>query len=127
MSTPPLRGGHAAPAPPAPPRPSGPPPARVGRKERVNVSLPVGLSRGLVERSEADQRYLTDMVVEAVYELGHLVATEGRSRKRRPSGRITHMLYVTAGELLDIDEMAAGRGMSRSGFVAAVLERWLEP
>jgi hypothetical protein len=36
------------------------------------------------------------------------------------------MLYVTAGELLDIDEMAADRGMSRSGFVAAVLGRLLE-
>jgi hypothetical protein len=127
---PPTPRGQAPLAPPAPPRPVDVRERRwrsPGRKRRVNVSLPFELSRALVKRSDAEGRYLTDMVMEAFLTYTDDVGPNSQTRRRVARGRITHMLYLTADEVEDIDGAAARRGMARSAFVARLLERLLGP
>jgi len=108
-----------------------------GRKRRVNVSLPVELSRRFVTRAETEDRYLTDMVMEAFRDhAANLISEEDSGqraevlarrpeRRRTSSGRITHMLYLTVEETTAIDDAASRIGMSRSAFTARILERSL--
>lgn len=139
--------GGPAPAAPArrlekpPPQPApAEKPARVpkpGRKKRVNVSLPVDLSQQFTKRAAEEDRYLTDMVLDAYR--NHYAAMRGeykaeqgdadlpfRPRRRKAAtGRVTHMLYLAAPEVAVIDGSAVEVGLSRSELVSQLLEREL--
>lgn len=105
-----------------------------GRKRKVNIALPVALSRRFTTRAEQQDRYLSDMVMEAFWRYADELSLEepapsGSARRPRrrsvSSGRIIHMVYLTATEVAAIDDTASGLGLSRSAFVAAVLDRYL--
>jgi hypothetical protein len=124
------------PEPAAPPTPSAPIP-KPGRKKRVNVSLPVGLSQRFTERAAEEDRYLTDMVLDAYR--NHYAAMRDeydadrgdvdlpfRPRRRKAvAGRVTHMLYLAAPEAAVIDGSAVEIGLSRSELVSQLLEKEL--
>ena len=112
-------------------------PSKPGRKKRVNVSLPIELSRGFTEQAAEGDRYLTDMVLDAYrdhyaeirdeYDADHgdLDLPFRPRRRRAATGRVTHMLYLAAPELAVIDASADEIGLTRSEFVAQLLEREL--
>jgi hypothetical protein len=111
--------------------------SKPGRKKRVNVSLPVELSRRFTERAAEEDRYLTDMVLDAYRDhysamrdeydadLGDLDLPFRPRRRRAAAGRVTHMLYLAAPELAVIDGSADEIGLTRSEFVSQLLEREL--
>lgn len=122
------------------PRRSAPEPARRaggGRKKRVNVSVPVELSIRFTETATREDRYLTDMVLDAYRnhfaDLRSYMEAERagndlpfRPRRRKTaSGRVTHMLYLASPEIAVIDASAIEVGISRSELVALLLEREL--
>ena len=108
-----------------------------GRKNRVNVSLPVDLSRRFTDKAAREDRYLTDMVLDAYRNhytemLDEYLAERGDSdapfrprRTRAPRGRVTHMLYMASPEIAVIDDSARQTGRSRSELVSQLLEREL--
>lgn len=111
-------------------------PKERGRKKRVNVSLPVELSRRFTERAAGEDRYLTVMVLDAyrdhfaglrndyLAQRGNDTGLPFRPRRRKgATGRVTHMLYLAAPEVAVIDGSALEVGMSRSELVAHLLER----
>lgn len=124
------------PEPPEPGKPPRPvPAARIqGRKRRVNVSIPVELSQRFTERASEEDRYLTDMVLDAYrnhfaalrdeYEADHGDADlPFRPRRRKAAtGRVTHMLYLAAPEAAVIDGSAVEIGLTRSELVSRLLE-----
>jgi hypothetical protein len=113
-------------------------PSKGGRKKRVNVSLPVELSRRFTDRAAEEDRYLTDMVLDSYRD--HYAAMREESeanhgdldlpfrprRRRAASGRVTHMLYLAAPELAVIDGSADEIGLTRSEFVSQLLDRELQ-
>jgi len=115
-------------------RPNTPARAKTGRKKRVNVSIPVELSQQFTERAAQEDRYLTDMVLDAYRDhfaemrnryLAEQAATNLPFRPRRrkvATGRVTHMLYLAAPEIAVIDGSAAEIGMSRSELVSQLIE-----
>jgi hypothetical protein len=115
-------------------RPKAPAKARTGRKKRVNVSIPVELSQQFTERAAQEDRYLTDMVLDAYRDhfaemrdryLAEQAETDLPFRPRRrkaATGRVTHMLYLAAPEIAVIDGSAAEIGMSRSELVSQLIE-----
>jgi hypothetical protein len=116
-------------------QPSGPP--KRGRKKRVNVSLPVELSLRFTDRAAEEDRYLTDMVLDAYRDhyaamrdefdedLGDSDLPFRPRRRRAAAGRVTHMLYLAAPELAVLDGSADEIGLTRSEFVSLLLEREL--
>lgn len=120
------------PKPVAPPK--TPAKAKTGRKKRVNVSIPVELSQRFTDKAAQEDRYLTDMVLDAYRDhfaemRERFVAEQGdvdlpfRPRRRKAAtGRVTHMLYLAAPEIAVIDGSAAEIGMSRSELVSQLLE-----
>lgn len=112
-------------------------PLRSGRKQRVNVSLPVELSIRFTDTATREDRYLTDLVLDAYRDhfaelRSDVQAQRGemdlpfRPRRRKiVSGRVTHMLYLAAPEIAVIDASAAEVGISRSELVAMLLDREL--
>jgi hypothetical protein len=130
------------PEPPPAPRPVTSPKAagksKTGRKKRVNVSLPVELSQRFTEQAAQQDRYLTDMVLDAYRDhyaeiRDRYIAEQGdvdlpfRPRRRKAAtGRVTHMLYLAAPEIAVIDGSAVEIGMSRSELVSQLLELALE-
>ncbi|MGZ8754735.1 MAG: hypothetical protein ACXW15_06055 [Acidimicrobiia bacterium] len=112
--------------------------SKSGRKKRVNVSLPVELSQRFTDRASEEDRYLTDMVLDAYRD--HYAGIRDRfiaeqqdldlpfrpRRRKAASGRVTHMLYLAAPEIAVIDGSAVETGMSRSELVAQLLELELE-
>jgi hypothetical protein len=121
----------------SPPVPRRAPSPRPGRKKRVNVSLPVDLSRRFTGKASEEDRYLTDMVLDA-YRNHYADMREGyiaekgdtdlpfRPRRRKtPTGRVTHMLYLASPEVAVIDGSATEIGLSRSELVSRLLEREL--
>lgn len=112
--------------------------SKSGRKKRVNVSLPVELSQRFTDRASEEDRYLTDMVLDAyrdhyarirdryVAEQQDLDLPFRPRRRKAASGRVTHMLYLAAPEIAVIDGSAVETGMSRSELVAQLLELELE-
>lgn len=130
------------PEPPPAPRPVTSPKAagksRTGRKKRVNVSLPVELSQRFTERAAQQDRYLTDMVLDAYRDhyaeiRDRYIAEQGdvdlpfRPRRRKAAtGRVTHMLYLAAPEIAVIDGSAVEIGMSRSELVSQLLDLELD-
>jgi hypothetical protein len=117
-------------------QPSGPP--KRGRKKRVNVSLPVELSLRFTDRAAEEDRYLTDMVLDAYRDhyaamrdefdedLGDSDLPFRPRRRRAAAGRVTHMLYLAAPELAVIDGSADEIGLTRSEFVSQLLDRELQ-
>jgi len=111
--------------------------AKPHRKKRVNVSLPVGLSRRFTEKADEEDRYLTDLVLEAYRNhygnlLNEVEDEQGDSdlplrprRRKAATGRVTHMLYLAAPEIAVIDGSAEEIGLSRSELVAQLLMREL--
>ena len=107
---------------------------KAGRKKRVNVSLPVELSQRFTDRAALQDRYLTDMVLDAyrdhyaemregyVAEQGDADLPFRPRRRKAASGRVTHMLYLAAPEIAVIDGSAAEIGMSRSELVSQLIE-----
>ena len=107
---------------------------RQGRKKRVNVSIPVELSQRFTERAAEEDRYLTDMVLDAYrnhfatlrdeYEADRRDADlPFRPRRRKAAtGRVTHMLYLAAPEAAVIDGSAVEIGLTRSELVSQLLE-----
>jgi len=130
------------PEPPPAPRPVTSPKAagksKTGRKKRVNVSLPVEISQRFTEQAARQDRYLTDMVLDAYRDhyaeiRDRYIAEQGdvdlpfRPRRRKAAtGRVTHMLYLAAPEIAVIDGSAVEIGMSRSELVSQLLELGLE-
>jgi hypothetical protein len=126
------------PEPPEPSKPPSPVPvARIpkqGRKKRVNVSIPVDLSQRFTERAAEEDRYLTDMVVDAFrnhfaklrdeYEAdrGDADLPFRPRRRKAATGRVTHMLYLAAPEAAVIDGSAVEIGLTRSELVSRLLE-----
>lgn len=129
-----------------PPAPSAEKPAastqpdqtsKPGRKKRVNVSLPVDLSRRFTDRAAEEDRYLTDMVLDAYRDhysamrdeydadLGDRDLPFRPRRRRAATGRVTHMLYLAAPELAVLDGSADEIGLTRSEFVSHLLDREL--
>ena len=118
-------------------RPKAPVKAKPGRKKRVNVSIPVELSQRFTDTAAQEDRYLTDMVLEAYRDhfaelRDRYLAEQGdadlpfRPRRRKAAtGRVTHMLYLAAPEIAVIDGSAAEIGMSRSELVSQLLEQEL--
>lgn len=118
--------------------PKAPGRSKSGRKKRVNVSLPVELSQRFTDRASEEDRYLTDMVLDAYRD--HYAGIRDRyiaeqqdldlpfrpRRRKAASGRVTHMLYLAAPEIAVIDGSAVEIGMSRSELVAQLLELELE-
>ena len=108
-----------------------------GRKRRVNVSLPVELSQRFTQRAAEEDRYLTDMVLDAYR--NHYAAMRDdydadrgddglpfRPRRRKAAvGRVTHMLYLAAPEVAVIDGSAVEIGLTRSELVSQLLDREL--
>jgi hypothetical protein len=129
----------AQPEPAKPPKPAeaakatGAP--KPGRKKRVNVSIPVDLSQRFTEQAAEEDRYLTDMVLDAYRNhyaamRDEYVADRGdadlpfRPRRRKAvTGRVTHMLYLAVPEVAVIDGSAMEIGLSRSELVAQLVER----
>ena len=123
--------GLEAAQPPAPRKP------KTGRKKRVNVSLPLEVSRRFTEKAALEERYLTDMVLDAyrdhfaamrdeyVDQQGDLDLPFRPRRRKAAAGRVTHMLYLAAPEVAVIDGSADELGLSRSEFVSQLLEREL--
>lgn len=115
-------------------RPKTPAKAKTGRKKRVNVSIPVELSRRFTEKAAQEDRYLTDMVLDAYRDhfaemRDRFLAEQGdadlpfRPRRRKAaSGRVTHMLYLAAPEIAVIDGSAVEIGLSRSELVSQLIE-----
>jgi hypothetical protein len=115
-------------------RPKTPTKARTGRKKRVNVSIPVELSRRFTDKAAQEDRYLTDMVLDAYRDhfaemRDRFLAEQGdanlpfRPRRRKAaSGRVTHMLYLAAPEIAVIDGSAVEIGLSRSELVSQLIE-----
>ena len=111
-----------------------PPKPKTGRKKRVNVSIPVELSRRFTERAAQEDRYLTNMVLDAYRDhfagmRDRFLAEQGdadlpfRPRRRKAaSGRVTHMLYLAAPEIAVIDGSAVEIGLSRSELVSQLIE-----
>jgi hypothetical protein len=116
-------------------RPKAPAKTRTGRKKRVNVSIPVELSRRFTEKAAQEDRYLTNMVLDAYRDhfaemRASFLADQGdtdlpfRPRRRKAaSGRVTHMLYLAAPEIAVIDGSALEIGLSRSELVSQLIER----
>ncbi len=112
-------------------------PQKPGRKKRVNVSLPVELSQRFTEKAAEEDRYLTDMVLDAYRNHYGAMRDEYlpeqrdadlpfRPRRRKgTTGRVTHMLYLAGPEVAVIDGSAAEIGLSRSELVSRLLEREL--
>ncbi len=106
-----------------------------GRKRRVNVSLPVELSLRFTEAADREDRYLTDMVLDAYRDhfagfREEILAQRGdleipfRPRRRKTvSGRVTHMLYLAGPEVAVLDASAAEVGLTRSELIARLLDR----
>jgi hypothetical protein len=127
----PARAPETVASPPAPGR------SKTGRKRRVNVSLPVELSQRFTNKAAREDRYLTDMVLDAYRD--HYAEMRDRylaerleadlpfrpRRRKAASGRVTHMLYLAAPEVAVIDGSAVEIGMSRSELVSQLLEREL--
>lgn len=115
-------------------RPKTSPKPKTGRKKRVNVSIPVELSRRFTEKAAQEDRYLTDMVLDAYRDhfaemRDRFLAEQGdadlpfRPRRRKAaSGRVTHMLYLAAPEIAVIDGSAVEIGLSRSELVSQLIE-----
>jgi hypothetical protein len=115
-------------------RPKTPAKTKTGRKKRVNVSIPVELSRRFTEKAAQEDRYLTDMVLDAYRDhfaemRDRFLAEQGdadlpfRPRRRKAaSGRVTHMLYLAAPEIAVIDGSAVEIGLSRSELVSQLIE-----
>lgn len=115
-------------------RPKTPARPKTGRKKRVNVSIPVELSRRFTERAAQEDRYLTNMVLDAYRDhfaemRDRFLAEQGdadlpfRPRRRKAaSGRVTHMLYLAAPEIAVIDGSAVEIGLSRSELVSQLIE-----
>ncbi len=118
-------------------RPSPPlkaPIRKPGRKKRVNVSLPVELSQRFTERAAEEDRYLTDMVLDAYR--NHFATLRDKyeadrgdadlpfrpRRRKAAAGRVTHMLYLAAPESAVIDGSAVEIGLTRSELVSQLLE-----
>lgn len=113
------------------------PARKPGRKKRVNVSLPVDLSQRFTQKASEEDRYLTDMVLDAYRDhfaamLDAYLAERGdgdlpfRPRRRKTAtGRVTHMLYLAAPEVAVLDGSAEEIGLSRSELVSQLLEREL--
>ena len=128
----------ADPEPVPTPKPAARPKAqakpKTGRKKRVNVSIPVELSRRFTERAAQEDRYLTNMVLDAYRDhfaemRDRFLAEQGdadlpfRPRRRKASsGRVTHMLYLAAPEIAVIDGSAVEIGLSRSELVSQLIE-----
>lgn len=126
------------PEPPEPSKPPGPVPVaripRQGRKKRVNVSIPVELSQRFTERANEEDRYLTDMVLDAYRnhfaklrdeyeaERGDADLPFRPRRRKAATGRVTHMLYLAAPEAAVIDGSAVEIGLTRSELVSQLLE-----
>jgi hypothetical protein len=126
------------PEPPEPSKPPSPVPVaripRQSRKKRVNVSIPVELSQRFTEKAAEEDRYLTDMVLDAYrshfarlrdeYEADRDEADlPFRPRRRKAAtGRVTHMLYLAAPEAAVIDGSAVEIGLTRSELVSQLLE-----
>lgn len=124
--------------PPEPSKPPSPVPVaripRQGRKKRVNVSIPVELSQRFTERANEEDRYLTDMVLDAYrnhfarlrdeYEAdrGDADLPFRPRRRKAATGRVTHMLYLAAPEAAVIDGSAVEIGLTRSELVSQLLE-----
>ena len=115
-----------------------PPKPKTGRKKRVNVSIPVELSRRFTERAAQEDRYLTNMVLDAYRDhfagmRDRFLAEQGEAdlpfrprRRKAASGRVTHMLYLAAPEIAVIDGSAIEIGLSRSELVSQLIELDLE-
>ena len=111
-----------------------PPKPKTGRKKRVNVSIPVELSRRFTERAAQEDRYLTNMVLDAYRDhfagmRDRFLAEQGEAdlpfrprRRKAASGRVTHMLYLAAPEIAVIDGSAVEIGLSRSELVSQLIE-----
>ena len=131
---PPLPHPEPVPTPETVARPKTPPKPKTGRKKRVNVSIPVELSRRFTEKAAQEDRYLTDMVLDAYRDhfaemRDRFLAEQGdadlpfRPRRRKAaSGRVTHMLYLAAPEIAVIDGSAVEIGLSRSELVSQLIE-----
>jgi hypothetical protein len=112
--------------------------SKTGRKKRVNVSLPVELSRRFTDQAAREDRYLTDMVLDAYRNhyaemLEEYVAERQEAdlpfrprRRKAASGRVTHMLYLAAPEIAVIDGSAVEIGLSRSELVSQLIDRELK-
>jgi len=121
------------PVPATTPKTAGVP--KPGRKKRVNVSIPVDLSQRFTEQAAEEDRYLTDMVLDAYRDhyatmRDEYIADRGdadlpfRPRRRKAvTGRVTHMLYLAAPEVAVIDGSAIEIGLSRSELVSQLIER----
>ncbi len=106
-----------------------------GRKRRVNVSLPVELSLRFTEAADREDRYLTDMVLDAYREhfagireeilaqRGDLEIPFRPRRHKMVSGRVTHMLYLAGPEVAVLDASAVEVGLTRSELIARLLDR----
>lgn len=122
-----------SPVPATTPKTAGVP--KPGRKKRVNVSIPVDLSQRFTEQAAEEDRYLTDMVLDAYRDhyaamRDEYIADRGdadlpfRPRRRKAvTGRVTHMLYLAAPEVAVIDGSAIEIGLSRSELVSQLIER----
>jgi len=108
-----------------------------GRKKRVNISLPVDLSQRFTKKADEEDRYLTDMVLDAyrkhyaemrdeyMAERGDADLPFRPRRRKATTGRVTHMLYLAAPEIAVIDGSAVEVNISRSELVSQLLEREL--
>ena len=98
------------------------------------MSLPVELSQRFTERAAEEDRYLTDMVLDAYRNHFATLRDEYEAdrgdadlpfrprRRKAAAGRVTHMLYLAAPEAAVIDGSAVEIGLTRSELVSQLLE-----
>lgn len=123
----------------AAPPPAPEPPARsgdVGRKRKIAVSVPRAVSDRLREYATVEDRYLSDVVLDAVAAQQHDFQPQQREpaglarrprRARRGQQATQLFVYLTGDEIASLDELAAAVGFSRSRVVAESLDRHLPP
>ena len=129
--------------PPAPPPPKRPKPKSAGavrkkpkqavsrRKLRVNISIDPSLSRRIVEEADRRGTTLSDLLRASYRDNSDRIDSLSiesepppfSSKPASPTGRIVHMLYLTAEEVGILDDLAKRFGSTRSGVIATLFAR----
>lgn len=134
--------GFETPVEPPPPAPKRSKPRSAGtvrksksqvsrRKLRVNVSIDPALSRRVVDEADRRDTTLSDLLRASYRDNSDRIDSlpieseppPFSSKPASPTGRIVHMLYLTAEEVSILDDLAQRFGSTRSGVIAALFAR----
>lgn len=90
--------------------------------ERVSVYIPLPCKQWLVDRARAQQRYVSELVMEALEKHGPDVPTAtGRRRRVAVPDGTTHTIVLPASDLKRFDDFVKEKNSTRSALLTAVL------